>query len=557
MSKDFAFSTAASTAMTETIQLDTDVTGVSLTIEFSDREDFATVRLSKTVTGSGQTATLTLSAADVESLHGGFHRVKNGSTVLATGRLYYSPTASGLTNAQIQDPVLRSALGRSTTGFFVPGGWGANWRAKLATANSQLVKVAVVGDSLSQGYYTSAPLTKSWPALLAARLQALYGDGGSGFVGASLTTYFANSKSIAAPTQTAYSGNNTYWATSGTWSLYTGGNYGPGAHEIQSTQVGATVTITGLRGTTIKLYTLSNGGSNAAWKYSVDGATQVNVSDAAASVQVTTITGLSSGTHSVVITQAGTGSNTLLVIGAAAYNATGVVIDNYSVYGATSALLNAARPAATTNPGVWSGGSLNPCDLYIYELGANDAAVTVASGVTLGAAAATFATSLTTSAYLPPGPYRIDSENVIVSNSTSTTATLLYPLSASHSSGAVVNQVQSTPEAWTKNAAINIIDARSVTNNPDVLIIMPHIGTYDTVNGFPAIAQRARGLAEQFGAALVDVWAIGRNSWNYFNNLGYFGTSGNPGVAGTDAAHPSDAGSVFYELQIGPLVVSG
>jgi hypothetical protein len=52
-------------------------------------------------------------------------------------------------------------------------------------------------------------------------------------------------------------------------------------------------------------------------------------------------------------------------------------------------------------------------------------------------------------------------------------------------------------------------------------------------------------LANTFEAAVVDFWNLGRNSWNFFNSLGYWGNSSAPGTAGTDNSLLSDAGNSY------------
>jgi hypothetical protein len=57
------------------------------------------------------------------------------------------------------------------------------------------------------------------------------------------------------------------------------------------------------------------------------------------------------------------------------------------------------------------------------------------------------------------------------------------------------------------------------------------------------MAARAREMAEQYGAALINWWPMGHNSWDWMNQQGYWsdGTSAS-GAAGIDKAHLSDAG---------------
>jgi lysophospholipase L1-like esterase len=92
----------------------------------------------------------------------------------------------------------------------------------------------------------------------------------------------------------------------------------------------------------------------------------------------------------------------------------------------------------------------------------------------------------------------------------------------------------------------------------DVLILMQHIGQYDTTNlKWQSYVAQARGIAESYGAALVNMWPLGRNSWNYWNSLGYWGNSAAAGgVSGQDSIHMSDAGHQAVANAIIPVLTS-
>ncbi|WP_158690351.1 hypothetical protein [Streptomyces sp. PsTaAH-124] len=77
----------------------------------------------------------------------------------------------------------------------------------------------------------------------------------------------------------------------------------------------------------------------------------------------------------------------------------------------------------------------------------------------------------------------------------------------------------------------------------DIVFVLPHIGQADAQGyRFQDFADRTYALASTFEAAVVDFWNLGRNSWNFWNSLGYWGNPTAPGTAGTDAVLPSDAG---------------
>jgi lysophospholipase L1-like esterase len=256
-----------------------------------------------------------------------------------------------------------------------------------------------------------------------------------------------------------------------------------------------------VRGTTVRIYTMSGAG-RVNWTYQIDSGSVVGVTDSGtpgSTVQVTTITGLSSGAHTVKVTHNGTsgGSNYFSVCGVTGENATGVVVNNYGLSGAGSSMFAYNVPGtAVAN---WSGGPDYPADLAIFMLGAND--------VLTGMTADTWSSN--------------------------------------------VRQYLSAVKDGTSVGSVN------ATGATDVLIAMQHIGNYDNTNyRYQDYIARGRELAEAFGAAFVNLWPLGRNSWNYWNGLGYWGNSGTPGIAGTDSIHMSDAGHQFAANTILPILTA-
>jgi hypothetical protein len=103
----------------------------------------------------------------------------------------------------------------------------------------------------------------------------------------------------------------------------------------------------------------------------------------------------------------------------------------------------------------------------------------------------------------------------------------------------------------------NIRDGGAATGATDIVILLPHIGSADTATFcYQDFVERAHGLARAFQAAVIDLWAIGRNSWNYWNSLSYWGDTANPGVAGTDAFFMSDVGHSYVAGVINALLSS-
>lgn len=95
----YSFSTHKGTAASATIPTDTPVAGYTLTVEFSRRRNFSSPHLTKSVTGTGQAVSLSLSAAEVDTVGDAYYRVqgvKSGSTLtLQSGVVDYSTTAAG------------------------------------------------------------------------------------------------------------------------------------------------------------------------------------------------------------------------------------------------------------------------------------------------------------------------------------------------------------------------------------------------------------------------------------------------------------------------------
>ncbi|MDR3081615.1 MAG: hypothetical protein LBV60_11940, partial [Streptomyces sp.] len=66
----------------------------------------------------------------------------------------------------------------------------------------------------------------------------------------------------------------------------------------------------------------------------------------------------------------------------------------------------------------------------------------------------------------------------------------------------------------------------------------------------------ARALADVYNCAFVNWWGMGRNSWEYWRTLGYWGTSAGTGAAGTDSVHMSDSGFAYMAGAIATLLTS-
>lgn len=99
-------------------------------------------------------------------------------------------------------------------------------------------------------------------------------------------------------------------------------------------------------------------------------------------------------------------------------------------------------------------------------------------------------------------------------------------------------RTQTQVEGWVDEMC-RLSRTANLTNPPDVAIVIQHRGAYifdDFQVVWPAVYSALRATAIRNGAALIDVWASGRRSWNYWNSLGYW----------TDSVHPLQGGHDAY-----------
>lgn len=392
---------------------------------------------------------------------------------------------------------LASYTGRNDLGIHVPSGWGQFWKPKRDGAGTGLATIAAVGSSSTQGLYASNLITTSFMAKIMTSLQTTYGDGGSGYFSSSRSTLWMTA-STPVNAWAALSGN--FASLSGAdWGV--GSPYGPAGVYLYTQTVGNTITFT-FKGTKCRIYTVSGGGRSN-WSYAIDGGSSVAVTDSGTpgdTIQVTTTATLSAGSHTIVLTKAGSAGTTFGVHGVTGENATGVVMNNFGISGASSSYYAGTGFTDPYGIGRWSGGPDYPADLIIYATGANDAN----SGM--------------------------------------------------------------DGDSWAANLRVflqGVKDGQTVggvkaTGTTDVLILMQHIGQYDTANiKWQDYVAKARPIADAYNAALVNMWTLGRNSWNYWNTLGYWGNStASGGVAGTDSIHMSDAGHNAVANAILPVLTS-
>jgi lysophospholipase L1-like esterase len=383
----------------------------------------------------------------------------------------------------------------ATKGVYAPPSWGEFWKPKRdAAATGGKARIVVVGGSASQGYYASNLHSGGWVGNVRQALQSKFGNGGSGFYSTSRSgTYISGAEDTQA--LTSWRSVGCVITQTGSWTLG-GSNYGPGCTYIYADTTGASSQFK-FTGSTLKIYTVT-GGTRAGYTYKIDAGGTVAVPQAsggATDIAVTTVSGLSAGDHTVTITWNGTASGTgqyLSIVGVSGENASGIVVDNLAKAGAKASTFG--NPADTALNAVWNGGKSYPADLVIFTAGPNDAAAT------------------------PP----------------------------------------TSGDAWANSVAKYIQTVKNANNGAtDIMFVLPHLGKHDVTNYvYQDYAVRARGLAEAYGGAIVDLWTLGRTSWDYWNSLGYWGNPAAVGTAGTDSVHLSDTGYAYAANQITPLLMA-
>jgi hypothetical protein len=481
-------------------------TGQAVSLVASDLSAAPNTRLVTTgtgLTGGGNlTADRTISVTNDSTTQR--VEVAAGGTLQGTRKRVNFVAGSGMTvtatddsaNNKVDVTLSSPAGSASPVGVYMPSGWGANWSSRLAAAGSSPARLAICGDSIGRGYFSSNLDTKGWAGVIAAALRTKYGDGGSGFHGTADTTVWAAAKGVPSAARTAYATAGNFMTATGSWAVATGtgGTFGPGGTGIKAGATTDTLSAT-VRGTTAKVFYL---GTGASFTVSIDGGgTQTITPDGSTAVKVATFSGLSSGNHTVLVAATGWvtggGSGDVTIYGVAGENASGVIVNNYSTYGQnTSGFAN----ADTLRQGSWNGGYNYPADLVIYQLAANDCASNVVADTWLANTQGYFAGVL-------------DSYN-----------------------------------------GGNVLTGSTQDGSTDTLFLMPHIGGFDGNKIWASYQARFRGIAQGYDAGLIDFTAIGRRSWQRWSNLGYWAVTDGTGGAGADKVHPSDAGHAFMAAQI-------
>lgn len=222
-------------------------------------------------------------------------------------------------------------------GIVVPDGWGRNWFRALSDAqHGGKAQMAWVGSSETQGYWSSNMMTKSAFAIVRDALQAVGGDGGSGYQGMVFSDTFLSGAPEGAYEHYQSVGNawvetpNAGAITTPTFA------FGPSVGALYIAG-GATVDIT-FSGTELHLW-FFNAHESSPFTYKIDGGSATTITPGAgmgadlAMIRYAAASGLSAGTHTVRITG---GTTAVRFAGIDAENVSGVVANNYSRAGMVS-----------------------------------------------------------------------------------------------------------------------------------------------------------------------------------------------------------------------------
>lgn len=456
-------------------------------------------------------------------------------------------------------------------GIYVPPAWGwgggaiggaLGWKAKRS---SQKTVVRMLGDS-TLNYYASDinmvnGLGTSTPAKLAQALQTLYGDGGSGENLAMNTGLFQAAATMPSAARTYYAAKtNNLWTLTGTWAFaYTPAGPG-GTAALSSATSGSTATIV-VRGTSVIMKHLQN---QAGYTYSIDSGAATGTVTGSGSYLVfsTTVTPpvTAGNVHTVRITVPASG--TLYLIGVQGDSATGCRVDNHGYYGAMSYLWN-------NQDALNSATYLQGCDVLIWQFGLNEsvqARVDASVGTTNGSSTVTDSSitvgdvgKLVSGTGIPAFSYVGAVTAGTSFKLTNIDGTVPVTATATGTISLTIN-TPTTADNFDYNfrALMEVIKNGTGQNGAtDVIILMNHIGKYDQTNlVYQKYVARMVDVAAAYNAAVIDMWTIGKNSWNYYNSLNYWANSNSPGTSGSDNVHLSDAGLALAATTIGAVMTA-
>lgn len=370
----------------------------------------------------------------------------------------------------------------------VPPAWGKQSAKMRAEVNSRVGTILVVGDSNGTGGGATQWRTKGFVGVIREKMQALYGNAGSGFVTAD---YAHNNGNLLIPNPglTKGAGQWTVDATKG----------GPNGSCVGPSSPSATTWIDFIVDTAGVISILSHTDpSYGRYDYQVDGGSVTQVpQNLAAGLQVTNIN-VSAGIHTVRVLAPSGQCRIYGVQGS--LRSSGVVVQNFSFFGRqTDDLPNLAavgQPAGTTALDMTMARVANPPDIAILCVGINDTDVD-------------------------------QTEDAIVTNLEKTLRRIRG------------TQLKPLPPFGNTLAEAD--------NPADLIVILEHraergyelVGQPDVSPRWARVQRAMRNVADVFGAALVDMWAAGDHSYTkasgpsgiLFDTTGHYNDNGHAALA--------------------------
>lgn len=409
----------------------------------------------------------------------------------------------------------RRTISRISTPYvYVPPGWGQRWFEVRSLAGGQRVKGHYWGDSIGAGVGTSTPVTDSTAGRTITPLQATYGDGGSGWLPA-----------------------GTLATLTGSWTA----GMGMGGCQVRATNT-ATITWTGLRGTSIRLFH-RNANITGVFRWRIDGGSWRTVTPPTGFGQdpaADEVTGLSTAAHTVEVEWV---SGTVDIWGVEALYATGVSLYRFCQSGRAASdytfggrrqitgfgITNASTAATSSAPGSFTGTdvgryvSLTPGTSGI----APDATIAAAASATVATmsanSTATRSNQVATIHTNPPSAVQAPGlcADPFLAAAIGRPDFVVIQLGANDPAG-VYNSADTFREGLSRILRI-YSGTDTVTYTPDVIFVIEHIGTwFDVESEYAAMAAVVSDVAAGANAAVVDAWGMGRRSWKYWSDLGYF-----------------------------------
>lgn len=461
-----------------------------------------------------------------------------------------------------------------TPGVRVPEGWGQYWFPALraAAAGEAKAQVAWLGSSSFQGYYSSDLDETSSFALVRDALQAMGGEGGSGFRGMQFSDTFLSGVPAGALTRYRAMGNAWVQTLNGGAISTPTFDLGPAAGYL-AISGGATVDIP-FWGKNLALW-FFNSHSSSPFTYAIDGGSATTLTPGAGLgndlVMISMIVASDldpSVEHTVRITG---GATAVRFVGIDAENDTGVVCNNYAIAGMQS---DRYANIDSYESGTYMGGhryrnrygvaaTEETPDLLVISVPPNDAIKASQSYTNVG----TTDTSTTVTGTLfrrsdvgrtitgtgIPAGTTIVTVSEAVSAVLSQAATATGTITATVTNPTAADRFVKNWEQYLAGVLDNVYGGgTTVQGQTDVLIVNPMMKiSSDTVRPtWRQIQARAESLATVYGAAYLDIGATLNQSWSRFYNLGYMGNGNDPTTSGSDDVHMSDAGHAYTASQI-------